>query len=617
MSKDKPGKDDRDDAPANGQAQNAGAGAPGSDAKNGSKAPAQVATRDRQYLIAPRPAPGVFQTLSADDLQSTLENMGLPVLRKIRPRGFGLMSAGAGGSEILVTKMPIERGEALRATAGPGVIVEHDQPLIHHGQPSSFEAMRAEPGFALAGTPPPTAETTAVRVKVVDKDGKPIAGANVRVYGQGFPVNADTDDKGVAEIAVPGAMDALQALYVKPRADHWDWVALRPQLTTDHPNNVTLQRLADSFAGFPKQKMLGWGQRLMGLDQIDPRLDGSGIKIGIMDSGCDNSHPQLRHVTNGVDLVAQDGGNGWTSDTMAHGTHCAGIIGARSDRQGGITGFAPGAEIHALKVFPGGRVSDLIGALDAAIERQLDVMNMSLGSADPSELIQQKVEAAVNAGVACIVAAGNSAGPVQFPGVLPQSVTIAAVGQSGQFPPDSYHAMSVGEGGPGAGGIFAAKFSCFGPQVRLSGPGVAIVSTVPGGYAAWDGTSMATPHVTGLAALVLAHHPAFRQQHGRDANRVATLFEILRASATPVVADPLRGGFGIPHAPAALAAAMAGSPPPAAAPQPQPQPAAGAGPGPGGGPQSIPPELLYQIQMSAALGNPYAQRLLMRLYGLI
>lgn len=630
MSKDKPDKDDEDRGAANGETQSAGAGAataaPGSDAKNGASAPAQVATRDRQYLIAPRATPGTFQTMSANDLQSTLENMGLPVLRKIRPRGFGLMSAGAGGAEILVTKMPIERGEALRASAGPDVIVEHDQPLVHHGRPASpFHAMRAEPDFTLAGAPPPSAAMTPVRVKVVDKDGKPIAGATVTVYGQGFPAHADTDDKGVVEIAVSGAMDALQALYVKPRADFWDRVTLRPQLTADQPNVVTLQRFADSFADFPHAKMIGWGQKLMGLDQIDPSFDGSGVKIGIMDSGCDNSHPQLRHVVNGVDLVNPDGGNGWTDDVMSHGTHCAGIIGARSDQQGGICGFAPGAEIHALKVFPSGRISDLIGALDIAIERQLDVMNMSLGSADPSELVQQKVEAAVSAGIACIVAAGNSSGPVQFPGMLPQSVTISAVGQMGQFPADSYHAMTVGEGGPGAGGIFAAKFSCFGPQVRLSGPGVAIISTVPnGGYAAWDGTSMATPHVAGLAALVLAHHPLFRQQTARDANRVVSLFNILHAAATPVVADPLRGGFGLPVATAALAAAMSGN---AAAPPPSPPPAGGggtaAGPAPGapavqqGGyvPQ-MPPAFLYQLMMRASLGDPHALWLL-RAYGLI
>jgi subtilisin family serine protease len=316
-----------------------------------------------------------------------------------------------------------------------------------------------------------------------------------------------------------------------------------------------------------------------------------------------------------------DGGTGWTNDTMSHGTHCAGIIGARSDRLGGIRGFAPGAEIHALKVFPSGRISDLIDALDIAIDRQLDVLNMSLGSADPSELVQQKVVAAVNSGVACVVAAGNSSGPVQFPGQLPQSITISAVGQSGQFPQDTYHAMTVGEGGVGAEGVFSAKFSCFGPQVRFSGPGVAIISTVPqAGYAAWDGTSMATPHVTGLAALILAHHPVFRQQPARNANRVETLFAILRASAIPVVSDPLRGGSGMPHAPTALASALAAgaapptepSAPPAADPTSPTRPTSAAGPSIQQAQMGIQisPALLAQLRLRAMLGDPVALRIL-------
>ncbi len=578
--------------------------------------PAQVASRPRRYLVAPRTLPGMFQTMSADSLHSTLENMGLPIIKRVKSRGFGLMSAGQGGNDILVTEMSVEKGEAMKATAPPDIIVEHDQPLVHHGE---LRTLRADADFVAASAPATGLAATPVRVKVVGKDGKPAAGATVTIYGQGFPAHADTDDSGVVEIPVTGPLEEVQVMYVKPRADFWDKVTMRPHLEAGGPNVVQLERFSETFADFPGKKMLGWGQRLMGLDQIDPRFDGAGIKIGIMDSGCDNGHPQLRHVTNGVDMVAGDGGNGWTNDTMAHGTHCAGIIGGRSgDRQGGIWGFAPAAEIHALKVFPSGRISDLIEALDIAVERQLDVMNMSLGSADASELVQQKLEAAVAAGVACIVAAGNSSGPVQFPGMLPQSITVSAVGQMDQFPASSYHAMTVGEGGPGADGIFSAKFSCFGPQVRLSGPGVAILSTVPkGGYAAWDGTSMATPHITGLAALVLAHHPDLRRTTGRDAGRVTALFDILRASARPVVVDPLRGGFGLPHAPAALASAAPAPPTPAPS-----APAAGGGataappsapPVQGGGVPQVTLQQLYQLAM---MGNPMALQIL-RMNGLI
>jgi subtilisin family serine protease len=233
-----------------------------------------------------------------------------------------------------------------------------------------------------------------------------------------------------------------------------------------------------------------------------------------------------------------------------------------------------GAEVLILKVFPGGRFSNLIDALDLCIERQVDVVNCSLGSGQVSEIVQRKMEEARAKGVACVVAAGNSAGPVQFPATLPGVLSVAAIGQEKRYPTDSYHAQALVPNTIGANGVFPAKFSCFGPEVKVSGPGVAIVSTVPGGgYAAWDGTSMAAPHLTGLAALVLAHHPLFQGAlRARSAQRVDALFQTLIAAATPLVADRLHGGAGLPTAIAALGATAqaAAAAPVATAPQPQP-----------------------------------------------
>jgi len=128
-------------------------------------------------------------------------------------------------------------------------------------------------------------------------------------------------------------------------------------------------------------------------------------------------------------------------------------------------------------------------------------------------------------------------------------MAVAAVGKLKEFPADSSHALSVVPQLIGSDDIFAASFSGAGPQVVFSAPGVAVVSTVPGaGYAAADGTSAAAAHVTGLAALVLAHHPLFQEGsfRARSEQGVHALFDLLRASAVPRVRDPLRAGVGVP-----------------------------------------------------------------------
>jgi subtilisin family serine protease len=112
-------------------------------------------------------------------------------------------------------------------------------------------------------------------------------------------------------------------------------------------------------------------------------------------------------------------------------------------------------------------------------------------------------------------------------------------------------------------GFFSARFTCFGPEVGVCAPGVAILSSVPpDNFAVWDGTSMAAPHVTGLAALVLAHHADFQGAYkARNASRVERLFQILKQSARPLnLGDPYRVGAGLPDALQALSLA-----PPAAA----------------------------------------------------
>lgn len=215
--------------------------------------------------------------------------------------------------------------------------------------------------------------------------------------------------------------------------------------------------------------------------------------------------------------------------------------------------------MHVCKIFPGGRFSDLIEALDYCVEQRIDVVNLSLASRHHSPLVAAKIDQAREAGVACVVAAGNDGGPVGFPGILPGVLTVAAVGKADAFPPGTAHEAEIR--GPVTGdGFFSPRFTCHGPEIDVCAPGVAVLSAVPpDGYAALDGTSMAAPHVAGLAALVLAHHGDFRGPFsGRDARRVDHLFHIIKSSCVPLnLGDLHRTGAGMPNALRALAPALA------------------------------------------------------------
>ena len=513
----------------------------------------EVQPKKFEFLVSVRAAGNLSpaaRTLSVLDALNAMPDV--EIVGNIKPSGAAAFSAGPGASsgDVIVARTTQERGLALQASAAatPDVIVEPNHRLIH----------LADLMPQLAGLPPTglvAVANTTVQFRVVDQNGQALEKALVVMYGSGFPVNGQTDATGTVALKLAGTIDSVQAIYVKPFANYWERFIWNPALNGAGVNTVSLQPLA-SFqpADFSRNPFLGWGQKLMGLDQQTASgLTGQGVRIGIIDSGCDNKHPALTHIQTGRDYTKLDAAGNpdqqtWTIDTMSHGTHCAGVIAGNGQK--GIRGFAPAAEVHILKLFEGGAFDSLIRALKYAIDNQIHVINCSLGSDQSSELVQSWMEQARQAGVAVVVAAGNSSGPVQFPASLPGVLTVSAVGQQGDFPADTYHAQTIMPNMIGVNGIFPAKFTCFGPQVKVCGPGVAIISSVPGGgYAAWDGTSMAAPHLTGLTALVAAHHPAFANRAApRNAAWVDRLFQTVIAAASPVGINPNYAGAGLPSA---------------------------------------------------------------------
>ncbi len=527
--------------------------APSSSASAPDSGGKQLGERKKQFLIAPRHPDGIspmgFSPLSLSVVEQALRNSpDIEIVDTVGPKNVvGALADGMGGSQgVLVARMTEQKAGVLHQQGQGRLLVERDQYL------GLMDAHALQPNFVTSVVPSSGPAFTAV-VKVVGKDGAPVAGAEVSLFGSMLPATAVTDASGQVTLSLFGeTAGSVRSLYVKPKSDYWSFYQRDPDVSSDEPNVVALRALSDwpSLAGFPRQKMVGWGQKAMRMDQLPATYRGQGIKIAVIDSGIATTHEELNRVHNGFDIVnKKTSPDTWTEDTLGHGSHCAGVIGG-AELAFGIRGFAPDAELHACKLFPGGQVSQLIDALEYCIEKQIDVVNLSLGGAEVSEALEQQIQRAKRAGIACIVAAGNSGGPVQYPASSPNVLAVAAIGKLDEFPPDSYHAQTLTQN-VDASGYYTASFSCFGPQVAVCGPGVAIASSVPpNNYAAWDGTSMAAPHITGLAALVLAHHPEFQSMYRvRNAERVERLFQVIRMSARRVsLADPSRAGMGLPDA---------------------------------------------------------------------
>jgi subtilisin len=519
------------------------------------KTSATVVRRKQRYLIGFRSLPGIASLPSDPFLERLAQMDGVEITRRLRGGGLQAVAmtptAGAAAAtaaqEIVVARMDEQRGAALRQNAPPHVIVEIDAPLSYSDmavtEPMSWQhAVQAMP------FPRPRRE---IRFRILGEDDRPLGNSVVNIYGQGFPAQTVTDSSGqaTAQMHTFDGSD-IHAVYVRPAADHWERYIQNPSLDPGQVNVIRLNPLDRASGSFPGERPYSWGQRIMKFDRVSTDWNGAGTKIGIIDSGCDTSHPLLRHIVRGVDFTRDKDPQTWKSDELGQGTHCAGIIAASAVASSGIIGCAPGSELHIFKVVPGGHFSDLIDALDQCIERRLDIVQIGVSSEQFSELVAQKITEARLNGIACIVGAGNSGGAVQFPGNVPGVMTVSAVGKLGEYPQDTRHAQRALPQLIAFSGIYATNFSCWGPQVGVCAPGVAVVSSVPGGgYSAWDGCSMAASHVAGFSALLLSHHPMLQSINfgARADQRVSILYDFLRAAAIPYAqVDPNRVGAGLP-----------------------------------------------------------------------
>ncbi|MFF4732340.1 S8 family serine peptidase [Streptomyces mirabilis] len=505
-----------------------------------------------RYLVAPRSLgllPGGVPPIEASALFALLEeDPDAEIVARLRPsrsRGLGAITEPHPACPpVAVVAMPGERARAL--AANPQVVVEADQPLSYIPIPpvGPGPVQVIDPMLAVT-----LEEPQPFTLRVMGSDGDGVAGAHVWAIGTGGPVHGVTGRDGRVSLTLAAdTPETLQALYVRPLSGYWPARTSIPRPAAGGAGVVQVQALSDTFEGFPGRALTGWGVQAMRLHQIPPTYRGHGIKIALLDSGVNTDHPDLKDtVRHGHDFTGPDGT--WGVDACGHGTWCAGII-AAADNRTGITGIAAEAELHALKLFPGGHLSDLIAAVDYLITRDIDIAQLSLAYAVPSQLAAWKLADAHTAGITLIAPAGDTAGPLTHPATLPGVLSVGALAHTGTYPPNSPLAAVQ----PPWPGPYPAPFTPTGPGVDLIAPGAAVITTALGdGYTAVDGTAIAAAHVTGLAALLLAHHDQLRTQiMPRTATRADHLYRLLRTACCPLPGADPRTGAGIADAPTAL-----------------------------------------------------------------
>ena len=294
------------------------------------------------------------------------------------------------------------------------------------------------------------------------------AGTVKFVYPEIQAVAADLSDKDIAELRAGGTVRYIEPDYIV--------TALGPTIP--------------------------WNIQQINADKVQAaNINGTGVRVAVIDTGIDYTHPDLAGVYAGGYNVLT--GTGDPMDDNGHGTHCSGILAATGSSRG-IYGTAPGISLYGVKVLAAngsGRISDVIQGIYWAKNNSMQVASMSLGSSGDSKALHDAVDDAAANGVLIVAAAGNSGvasgigDTIGYPAKYDSVLSVAAV--------NKYH--------------HRASWSSTGSNLSISAPGVNIRSTIPGAaYATYSGTSMATPHVAGVAALVYSAHPDWTNQQVRQ-----------------------------------------------------------------------------------------------------
>jgi subtilisin len=271
---------------------------------------------------------------------------------------------------------------------------------------------------------------------------------------------------------------------------------LRNDSNVLYVENDSTFKIADAYSD---EYNNSWGVQHINSQAVhDHGINGTGAKVAVLDTGIDYTHMDLKdNYKGGYDFVNNDS-DPWDDNCLTlaqtcHGTHVSGIIAAEKNGVG-VIGVAPNASIYAVKVLDAtgfGSASWIISGIQWAVDNKMNIISMSFAGSNDDISIHTAVDNAYNAGLLLVAAGGNTGSsdptipaPVLYPAAYDTVIAVTATDQNDQ----------------------RAIFSPRDPKIELAAPGVdinsTIGSTINGGYGIRSGTSMAAPHVTGVAALL-------------------------------------------------------------------------------------------------------------------
>lgn len=302
-----------------------------------------------------------------------------------------------------------------------------------------------------------------------------------------------------------------------------------------------------------------WGiQAIYNDNAIQATSGGDGIKVVVLDTGINRSHIDLTDNVEQCKDFTQTSSplvNNSCTDRHGHGTHVAGTAVANGGYDGlGVYGVAPQSELWGYKVLTdsgSGYSDDISGAIRHAADEGVRtgskvVLSLSLGSSSKDTLIASAVDYAYSKGALVVAAAGNSgpnANTIGYPGALVNAVAVASLDNTFI---NGTHKVSdfSSRGNPNTDGDFYIQER----DVELSAPGGGIYSTsVDGNYATMSGTSMATPHISGLAAKLWSTNKTWSNSQIRsELQRRAKLYDI-KGGTGAAAGDDYASGFGFPR----------------------------------------------------------------------